>query len=108
MKLLAVSISFGILSFILGYQFAINRMNEQTSIISSFDECVKAGYPVRETYPPQCVALDGETFVQEVALPSPSDRDGTVVCTMDAFVCPDGSSVGRIPPSCAFAPCLGL
>lgn len=26
-------------------------------------------------------------------------------CTMEALVCPDGSSVGRVPPSCDFAPC---
>ncbi len=28
-----------------------------------------------------------------------------VVCTMDAKICPDGSSVGRIPPKCEFSPC---
>lgn len=28
-----------------------------------------------------------------------------VACTLDAKICPDGSSVGRIPPSCEFAPC---
>lgn len=27
-------------------------------------------------------------------------------CTMEAKICPDGSSVGRTGPSCAFAPCL--
>lgn len=27
------------------------------------------------------------------------------VCTMDAMQCPDGSYVGRVPPSCNFAPC---
>lgn len=27
------------------------------------------------------------------------------VCTEDAKLCPDGSSVGRVPPSCEFAPC---
>lgn len=30
-----------------------------------------------------------------------------VACTMDAKICPDGSSVGRVPPSCEFAPCPG-
>ena len=29
----------------------------------------------------------------------------TVFCTMDAKICPDGSSVGRVPPLCEFAPC---
>lgn len=26
-------------------------------------------------------------------------------CTLEAQLCPDGSSVGRVPPSCEFAPC---
>lgn len=30
-----------------------------------------------------------------------------VVCTMDAKLCPDGSSVGRIGPDCEFAACPG-
>lgn len=29
------------------------------------------------------------------------------VCTMDAKLCPDGSSVSRTGPDCAFAPCPG-
>jgi hypothetical protein len=28
-----------------------------------------------------------------------------MACTMDALVCPDGSSVGRTGPDCNFAPC---
>jgi len=28
-------------------------------------------------------------------------------CTKEAKVCPDGSTVGRTGPSCAFAPCPG-
>ncbi len=28
-----------------------------------------------------------------------------VACTLDAKICPDGSAVGRIPPSCEFAAC---
>lgn len=26
-------------------------------------------------------------------------------CTLEALMCPDGSSVGRVPPACEFAPC---
>ena len=29
----------------------------------------------------------------------------TVVCTQEALICPDGSSVGRIGQNCTFAPC---
>lgn len=28
-----------------------------------------------------------------------------VFCTMDAKVCPDGSSVGKVPPNCEFSAC---
>ena len=35
------------------------------------------------------------------------DRPDAIACTMDAKVCPDGSSVGRIPPDCEFTPCIG-
>ncbi len=35
---------------------------------------------------------------------APEDN-GDVACTMEAKICPDGSSVGRVPPSCEFAPC---
>ncbi|MGZ5029248.1 MAG: hypothetical protein ACXV8I_01440, partial [Methylobacter sp.] len=31
----------------------------------------------------------------------------TVFCTQDVSQCPDGSFVGRIPPSCQFASCPG-
>lgn len=31
--------------------------------------------------------------------------DDAIVCTQDVRECPDGSSVGRVPPSCAFASC---
>ena len=30
-----------------------------------------------------------------------------IACTMDAKICPDGSAVGRVPPSCEFTPCPG-
>lgn len=34
--------------------------------INSFDDCVKAGYPVLETYPGQCNLPDGRTFIQQI------------------------------------------
>lgn len=30
-----------------------------------------------------------------------------VICTQEAMICPDGSSVGRTGPNCEFAPCSG-
>ncbi len=34
--------------------------------------------------------------------------DENLACNGDGFVCPDGSMVGRVPPSCEFSPCPGV
>ena len=34
--------------------------------VSSFDECASAGYPILESYPPQCKAPDGRTFAEDI------------------------------------------
>tara|TARA_R110002124_G_scaffold225299_2_gene390673 strand:- start:1473 stop:1775 length:303 start_codon:yes stop_codon:yes gene_type:complete len=39
-------------------------------------------------------------------IPQTAEAD-SVMCTMDAKLCPDGSSVGRTGPNCEFAPCPG-
>ncbi|HVW66256.1 MAG TPA: hypothetical protein VHA78_00830 [Candidatus Peribacteraceae bacterium] len=39
--------------------------------------------------------------------PDNTTGSGNVACTMEAKLCPDGSYVGRVPPSCNFAPCPG-
>jgi len=37
-----------------------------------------------------------------------SEKDvGPVACTLEAKLCPDGSTVGRVGPNCEFAPCPG-
>jgi hypothetical protein len=36
-----------------------------TSAITSFEECVAAGYPVMESYPRRCAA-NGQTFVEDI------------------------------------------
>lgn len=47
--------------FIFKYQ---QELKGQT--INSFDECMKAGYPVMESYPAQCRTDDGRNFVQVI------------------------------------------
>jgi hypothetical protein len=43
---------------------AINRPSAVQGI-KSFDDCVKAGYPILESYPRQCKTPDGRNFVEE-------------------------------------------
>ncbi len=37
--------------------------------------------------------------------PSPTSPKKMGACTMEAKLCPDGSGVGRVPPTCEFAAC---
>src|SRR3989338_10780006 len=66
---------------------------QNSSPVANFEECVKAGNPVMESYPRQC-NHNGQNFVEEIP-----------GCSKELKICPDGSSVGRIPPSCEFAEC---
>lgn len=34
--------------------------------IQNFDDCVKAGYPVMQSYPPECNLPNGKFFVQQL------------------------------------------
>lgn len=73
--------------------------------INSFDDCAAAGYPIMESYPPRCMTPDGRSFTdEEISTPTEPEE---VFCTMDSKVCPDGSAVGRVSPTCEFAPCPG-
>jgi len=85
------------LGYFVGYDIGFEDRTAGT--ISSFADCVTAGYPVAESYPRQCRTPDGRNFVEVVA--------GGVACTMEAKLCPDGSAVGRTGPNCEFAPCPG-
>ncbi len=49
----------------------INNSNQQEVLpettITSFEECVSAGYPVLESFPEQCVTPEGETFFRNIS-----------------------------------------
>lgn len=49
----------------------------------------------------------GDTMPGEGQQGSQMSPEVEVACTMEAKICPDGSSVGRMPPNCEFAPCPG-
>ena len=46
-----------------------------------------------------------ETTAYSVRLASSCAGDPNAICTQEVKLCPDGSSVGRVPPFCSFAPC---
>lgn len=58
--LLALVIVTGILMYFLMFKKAI------TPVVTNFETCVNQGYPVLESYPRQCKALDGKTFTEDI------------------------------------------
>jgi hypothetical protein len=92
---------------------AAEPMTPTETIVDSFEDCVAAGNPVMESYPPRCrhagvlyTATVSEPTPAPTPVPAPTDQE-PVACTMDAKMCPDGSAVGRSGPNCEFAPCPG-
>lgn len=55
--------------------------NNQCVAISSFEECVAAGYPIMESYPEQCRMPDGKTFTRKILTGCASDAE----CTQGYF-----------------------
>lgn len=75
-KKLIIGIIIGLLIVGLGIGiFIYSKRSVTISEISSFEECVKAGYPILETYPRQCKAPDGRVFSEkiEVATTTPEE-----------------------------------
>lgn len=57
-----VLISVAISLFVLFGDVRINQPN-----ITSYQECVDAGYPVQESYPEVCVTPDGDSFTRKLS-----------------------------------------
>lgn len=53
-----------IFTLVVGGYFLFVR--EDALVVTNFEECVAAGYPVMESYPEQCRTPNGETFIREV------------------------------------------
>ncbi len=91
--------------------FVFDQSNKASSV-NSFEDCAGL-YPVMESYPAQCNTPDGKHFVQELTqeekrgLVPPTQSPSMQACTLEAKICPDGSSVGRSGPNCEFAACPG-
>lgn len=50
-------------------------------VITSFEECAEAGYPVMESYPRQCRTAEGKLFVETIPTSSTSTDPGVSTST---------------------------
>ena len=61
-------------------------------------------YLITEKMPESNLFIDKLTPTSSL-LRKESPSENAIRCTADVKKCPDGSYIGRIPPSCSFAPC---
>jgi hypothetical protein len=64
MKKIIISVAILLVSVAAVYFFIFEKESEPD--IASFEECVKAGYPVMESYPRQCKSSDGTNFTEDI------------------------------------------
>lgn len=63
--------------------------------ITSYEECVAAGYPVLETYPEQCKIPDGRTFTHKIkSVRTAAFNKPFILRAGDKVIFPDGLSLG--------------
>jgi hypothetical protein len=62
------AIYFTVLILILGilYVVYIGTKKGETPVVTSFETCASAGYPVLESHPRQCKTPDGRTYAEEI------------------------------------------
>lgn len=75
-----------------------NSVKAPPTDISTFEECVSAGYKVMETYPEQCKVPSGATFTRVTTdqSPTPIKLTGTYTCL------PKKDTGGPVTLECAF------
>src|SRR3989344_4611223 len=81
-----------VFTIIAGLLLALSNLAKEKRLIAitSFEECVAAGYPVAESYPEQCMTPDGRTFknpVQRIPPPESMSFNGCAVSGCSGQLC---------------------
>ncbi|MFZ2149590.1 MAG: hypothetical protein WAV15_00300 [Minisyncoccia bacterium] len=91
---------------LLGYWlYQARKSSDDSSLfLTSFEDCVAAGYPVMETYPRQCQAPDGIIYVEDVNTEEPSTavaKDGCYIGGCSSQLC---SGEPGVMSTCEYKP----
>lgn len=62
-KILLFLLGLGALS---GIVYFLSQIYREAPRVNNFDDCVKAGYPIMESYPRQCRTAEGKTFREDI------------------------------------------
>lgn len=97
-KILFATVLLASLVLICSYLYVKNNSTTPVKDISTFEECVSAGYPIMETYPETCRVPDGGTYTRVTTdqAPTPITLTGTYTCL------PKKDTGGPVTLECAF------
>lgn len=96
-------------SIFAAYQMGV-RYGEETIVPMTITPTPNVeGIPPVQTDPVMPIEKmpQGNTIPEESGERTPMNPGIEVACTMEAKICPDGSSVGRVGPNCEFQACPG-
>jgi hypothetical protein len=75
-------------------------------IIATFEDCVAAGNPIMESYPPQCRSADGRLFVQDVQPPQQQGEgmtfNGCAVAGCSQQLCVSAGEAANTVSTCEY------
>lgn len=66
MKKIIILVLLIVLLTFVGYLVLGFKNSQPEIVITNFEECVNAGYPIMESYPEQCKTPDGRSFVRDI------------------------------------------
>ncbi len=66
LKISSICIVLGVILAVGSVFYYVNNKKPIQSVVTSFEDCVSAGYPVLESYPEQCKTSDGKSFTRDI------------------------------------------
>ena len=101
-----------VLIIVAGLLLSLSRTAKEQRMLSiqSYDDCVRAGYPVMESYPSQCRTPDGRLFVNPnesvasstTSVPSAPASGACVPAGCSQTICADANDAQNIVTTCEY------
>jgi hypothetical protein len=76
--------------------WALSKNGAETPLVTSFEECAEAGYPILKTYPEQCTTPDSQVFTKPIDLSGTAFGTQTILHLNEQIEFIDGLTVTLI------------